>query len=393
MHVGTVRTLARQRSRVDSNGASDTVLNEYINQAIRQFAHDVGGLPTAANLTIVERFNTETNFAIRVTITGGTNALTATDVAITSTQRTRASGTTVASDLQTAIRAAGPTTLTVTWTDYYFTIDTIDGTAITIGSPSSNQYVDATTMLFGGSLSETESAASVDGGFPAGCTKEVDLPSYAHTVQRVEWDGREVKRAEASLFDSPESNAENVSYYEVLGERLRLHPSPNTQKHFRIWYRETPAEIVTFTVTDIAGTTTNGSKTISSVSAADIARIEVGEPITGTGVGTGAIIDSIGTDSFTVTVNSTATGAQTDLTLTNGVKIPDFPEGYHDAIVYWVAFCLTEDIWEEQANRMLNLYNKKVAEFNVRDGNKNVKPGGYRSYPKEPHKYDPVLYT
>jgi hypothetical protein len=243
MTLSGATTHIRELSRTSSDGYSDTRVMEIINQAMNTFAIDTcsAGLKKEDYLTITPRFNTETNFAIRVTITGGTNALAVTDVAITTTARTDISGTTVASDLQATLRTAigGGANLTVIWstTSWTFTIDTINGTAITIASPSGKTYVDATELILGGASTGTQTLTS---NFPQDCTIETPLPDDFLSIIAVEWDDEHLKPAPHDHFTSPESFG-TPEYYNIQEKKIYLSPVPDRQESFHIWYKYQPA--------------------------------------------------------------------------------------------------------------------------------------------------------
>jgi hypothetical protein len=212
--------------------------------ALDEFATDVGGFPTESYLSIAAKFDTKTNFAIRVTITGGTNALAATDVALTTTARTGTTGTIVASDFQATLRTAigGGANATVTWTNFKFTVDTIDGTAITFAAPTTVTNVDARNLL-GLSGTTTEAAADVDGVFPVDCTMESTLPTDAIKVEHVEWNQNELSPLPRGYLVSPQASG-TPRYYNMRGREIRLRPSPTKQELFHIEYKGSPDEIV-----------------------------------------------------------------------------------------------------------------------------------------------------
>lgn len=243
MTIEECRTLARRFSRVDSTGANDSRLNELIQEAVYEFSNDVGGFAKDDYPDISAKFDTRTHFAIRVTITGGTNAMSATDVSITGTERNGTTGTIVAADFQITLRAAigAGANATVTWSNFAFTVDTIDGTAITFAEPTTDTYADARDLL-GLTGTTTEAAADHTGEFPEDCTVEYSLPSGFMQAERVEWNGNELIAAPAETAQSPEYHG-TPAYYHIRESTLYLIPAPDQQGICHIWYRGAPTDI------------------------------------------------------------------------------------------------------------------------------------------------------
>lgn len=239
MIIAEIIKKVRRRSRTDDDFVTDGEVLDAIDEAIKRFSKDVNGLTKEAFLTLSPRFWTSTEMAIRLTIVGGTNALAATDIVITATDRTGVTGATVAADLQTAIRAAGAATATVAFstTTWKFTIDGIDSTTITIAAPSAIIYADATDMLFGKTGAET--ATSWVGNIPPDCNVETDLPSDFLTPVSVEWDQEPLEPATYDLFHSPQVSGEPEIYH-ILNKKIRVYPVPTSQKMFFITYRYLP---------------------------------------------------------------------------------------------------------------------------------------------------------
>jgi hypothetical protein len=252
---------ARARSRTSSDFVSDADFQDRIEEAINAFGLDTKAFIKHTYLDISPLFWTSTDLAISLTITGGTNALAATDIAITSLARSRATGTQVASDLQTAIQAAGASTATVTWstTEWKFTIDASDATSITVDSPDSILYVDATDTLFG--TTGTQSDTSWESEIPTDCTIEADLPDDFLRIKDVEWDGCPLYLSTFNLFTSPQLSG-TPSEYCVYNRRIRISPAPASQKRFSLWYYYSPALI-----TSVSGYQECGLSGISGSSA------------------------------------------------------------------------------------------------------------------------------
>lgn len=82
----------------------------------------------------------------------------------------------------------------------------------------------------------------------------------------------------------------------------------------------------------VSGTSTNGSPTVTGISAADIVGLSPGQSFSGTGLASGSRIVSVGATSVTLTLNATASGSATyvaqDILELNGYEI--FVSGYLD---------------------------------------------------------------
>jgi hypothetical protein len=248
MTLAALRSQARRYARVDTTAADDDQVNLLIQDSVDKFARDVGGFPEDVNLAIAAAFDTETNFAFHVKIVSNGIEVVDTDVPITATAREDATGTTVASDLQTALRAmtGAAGTETATWTDFYFTVDLkqgqlVSGDYVSISEPSADTYVDATEIL---NLSGTKTDSTViTGGFPPDCTQYVTLPSDAVSVERVEWDYNELIQTSLEYVQSSEAQGD-PTHYAVRGRRIYLVPSPDEQDRFEVWYRGLPTSLV-----------------------------------------------------------------------------------------------------------------------------------------------------
>lgn len=248
MTLAALRSQARRYARVDTTAADDDQVNLLIQDSVDKFARDVGGFPEDVNLAIAAAFDTETTFAFHVTIVENGSETVDQDVTITSTAREGATGTTVASDLQTQLRAmtGAVGTETVTWTNFYFTVDfkqgnTATGDSIVLSAPTTKTYVDALEIL-GLGAGTTTGSTSITGDFPTDCTKYVTLPSDAVSVERVEWDYNELIQTSLEYVQSSEAQGD-PTHYAVRGRRIYLVPSPDEQDRFEVWYRGLPTAI------------------------------------------------------------------------------------------------------------------------------------------------------
>lgn len=233
---------ARRYSRTTSSGIPDSHVSDLINDALYAIGDDVFGFPAEEYITLAGAWDLQTNMAISVTVTGGSNDITATDVAIVGTDAFDQTGAQVATALQSNIIAAGASDVTVAYdsNNFAFTITDAGATAITVTSPSGNQYIDAVAMLFGGATSEQDGTWT--GGFPEDCTIEASLPSDFMKMEYVEWDGRRLFSAPGWAAVSPQSPGTPLYYY-IRGAKIRLWPVPTGQKLFHIRYKKYPAEL------------------------------------------------------------------------------------------------------------------------------------------------------
>lgn len=248
MTLDALITKVRSRSRAAADFYANSEVQDLINEGLDEFSKDVHGLKKETFLALSPLFDTATHFAIRLTVTGGTNALAATDIVITAAAASNITGTAVATALQVAIRAAGPTTLTVAWstTTWLFTIDAIDSTSITVEGPSSILYADATPLLFNKSGEQTGTTWA--GVIPRDVNLEIALPSdFLELLEPPEWDGSPLAPSTWDLFTDPQSSG-TPNIYHVYQKRLRISPVPTSQKMLRLWYRYRPAQFDATTV-------------------------------------------------------------------------------------------------------------------------------------------------
>jgi hypothetical protein len=255
MTLSAQTTRVKRLARVSSNSVTvtntDDVVMDYINEGVREFCKLVNGIPAEDYLTVAPVFDSRTNWAIRITTSGGTANLAAEDVAITTTNRTNVAGATIASDLQATIRSAigGDTASTVAFTtsgDNLWTfLITPKGspTSISIEAPEDNQYVDARAILFG-SADSTQTAATWRSGIGQDAIVETALPTTFLEMEFVEWGKYRLSRAPYELFISPESSG-RPSYYAVKNDRIRVYPSPTSQELFHIRYKQAFADLDT----------------------------------------------------------------------------------------------------------------------------------------------------
>jgi len=241
MDLTEIAERARFFARATSAAASDGLLLSMMKDAVRQFSKDVFGVPIVERLTVGASFDTTTSFGFNVSITGGTNALASTDVVIAA--RTAASGTTIASDLASALNTAIATgDLTASFTNFYFSIDssaTAVSTAITFNAPDAETYIDARDLLgLSGSLSG--SSGVFTGTFPEDCTMRATLSGTPIAIKRVAWDKALLESAPRGFFVHPQAEGDPSHYY-VEGSTIYLNPTPNDQKELYVGYKGIPS--------------------------------------------------------------------------------------------------------------------------------------------------------
>lgn len=245
MTFNQIRDLARKYSRTDSNYSTDTEVYALINEAIRQLAVDVHGLDYTDYPDLAASFDITPKMAFNLVITGSSNNDIDQDITITAAEANGQTGAQVATSLQSQIRAAigGASDLTVTWADFYFTIDAIDSASIVISAPDDEvSYIDATESL-GISGSGT---TSVTGGFPEDCTIKAELNSNVLRTQSVEYDRYQLEEQPYDFFMSPEIQGDPY-YYHIRGRYIYVRPTPSTRKLFKVAYKGVPTET---TITD-----------------------------------------------------------------------------------------------------------------------------------------------
>lgn len=243
MTVAEIVDRARLYSRTTSSAASNDVCSGIVKDAVRQFCKDIHGIPIEEYRVVTASFDTNTSMAFNITITGGTNALAATDVVITAAARSEASGTTIASDLQTALNAAIATgDLVVSFTNFYFTIDTTASavsTAMAIDSPDAETYLDAQELL-GLAASVDVSGGVFTGDFPEDCTRRVTLSGTPISVKHVAWDRYILERGSRELFVRANTTGDPCFYW-VEKSQILITPAPDTQKELYVMYKGIPS--------------------------------------------------------------------------------------------------------------------------------------------------------
>lgn len=419
MTIATAIERARRWARITETSHTDAQVIDAINDGQREFAKECKGLSKEEYLQLAPLFDTKTWYAIRLTITGGTNALAATDVVITSTNRSDTSGTTIAADLQTAIQAAGAASATVAWstTSWVFTIDSSDGTQVAVTDPTGITYASAVDLLFGG-CARTQTGSTFTGSLPEDCTVEVSLPSdYNEIIPPVEWDGNKLYSANWDIFTSPQSFGSHPTHFGIRNKKLRLYPSPSSQKILQIWYEYIPTDFASgyqecglsgkfsSSATGLSATTQyyfkvtidGGSQTEWSITtAADLTYDAVIDLLNAASIGcTWSLVDGdlrctsdtpAGSSSIALAAGTTGTNLFATLTgfsafdtavAAAGGSTIAIPSPYETAPVYYAASTLAEEQHEyDVADRMYAQFRKRVTDYTVAKNNESPKMSG-----------------
>ena len=229
---------ARVFARLSASGLSDTQAYTIIDQANQEVMADLNGVPARATVAIGAKFYLGAELYIRLTITGGADALSATDIQVTTATMSGASGTDVATELETNIQAAigaGATTA-VTWADFYFTITAPVGTtSITVEAPTGTAYGNAVSILFG-SATATQTGVTWTGAFPRDCTIEADLPDDFHQMVGVTWNNFPMYQAPRTFFMDPKISGTRPYYWFMRNDKIQFFPVPTQQFVCNIWY-------------------------------------------------------------------------------------------------------------------------------------------------------------
>ena len=225
-----------------TNTSTDDVVRQYLNTGVEEFCKTALAITKENYLTVTPKFDLRDNWYVNVTITGGTNALAATDVAITATDASDVSGTAVATAFEATLQAAigGGATATVAWDDatWTFEIDASDSDSIKFTSPSGDNNIDALLMIFG--AGGTQTGTTWTSGFPQDCTVKTDLPSDYLSMEHVDYDQHILYEFPTKYFMSPETSSNWPEYYSIRNRVLQIAPSPNTRRLLKIRYRSIP---------------------------------------------------------------------------------------------------------------------------------------------------------
>lgn len=245
---------AERRARVSSNVTTVSTANDvtiqYINEGVREFCKASGGIAKVAYLQLAPKFDVQTNWAVRMTITSGGNALAAKDVVLAASNTASMSAASTAIYLGGQLSNVQLLSVSVSWdsTTWKFTIydRAAAATYIEIGSPVGIGYVDAVDYFF--NKVGTQTGTYWTGDVPLDLTLDTGLPSDCLSVESVEWDSSPLRMAPFDLFSSPQSLGDPV-YYAVKDGRIRLYPCPQRQERFTVQYFAMPSDLSTTTDT------------------------------------------------------------------------------------------------------------------------------------------------
>ncbi len=253
LQVNFAERLSRTSSNALSTASTDSSTNAYVSDITRQYINIGAGefakeakLSKQDFITVTPKFWVQADWYAQVTIEGGNNALTATNVALASEDLAGVGGSTLAAHLASNINAMiGAGSVDVTWDDrsWRFSISddtTVSITAITVASPD-DYYIDGTERVFG--KTGTDSTSTWVSSFPEDCTLESDLPSDFLEAEHVDYDGHELRAAPFNLFMSPEMNSTWPDYYAIRGDKIYISAAPSDRRILKIRYKYMPLEV------------------------------------------------------------------------------------------------------------------------------------------------------
>lgn len=244
MTLNEMISVVRSKTRVHQIDKSDTDIARYLNHAILEFSHNVGGITTERYYPLVAYFDCSTQHAISVE----TDIHTKTDVPLVSENLDHVTGDVFAAELQAQLRSVlSDATITVTWSEgtrnLTFTFPGVAG--IDINSPSTD-YADGTGFV-GGKWQITGTTYTTANWL--GYWLDAQLASNSVTVFRITWNNR-------NLYDAPFAHLkrENGSplYYGVRDNILRVSPIPQYNIPLYVFGRE---EFSLFTIAETLDTT------------------------------------------------------------------------------------------------------------------------------------------
>lgn len=237
------KRLARQGGAALTIDYTDDVPRRYVHMGVEEFCKHTHGISKEAYLKITPSFSIESDWYINLTIVGGADALTATDIAVTASDLTDATGADTATALETAINAAiGAGGVSVAWSDttWRFTITpTAGSTSVTVASPSIDYYIDGTLRLLG--KTDTQTGTEWESGFPQDCTLKTSLPSDFLEMEHVNYDNHELFQAPFDAFMSPRTVSTYPEYYAIRDRTLFITPTVDDRRVLKIRYRHIPA--------------------------------------------------------------------------------------------------------------------------------------------------------
>ena len=251
MTYGALKDITERMARVSPNAVSSATISDitriYLNEGQREFAKRVHGVATESLLTITPRFNIGTNYAIKFQTQGSKNAIASTNIYMTPTALTAASGSGVASYLQAMINTAvvaglGSGSITVNWSasswQFYISCGAT-ATSVYFGSPTDDvRMVDGSSRV---GLNGTAATSTFTGEMPQDCTLRASLPTGFLEVQYVEWGNTQLAPAPFNYVMSPEVFG-TPEYYSIQNKEIRFNPTPSENDECILRYKGAPSE-------------------------------------------------------------------------------------------------------------------------------------------------------
>ena len=222
----------------------------YLNEGCREFSKRVHGIAVESFIVLTPKFDLDQNFAINLTISGGDDAMVATDVPVASSTLTNSDPTTVAAHMASNINAAvvaglGSGSVAIGWESSNWTFYMSPHgapTEIISTEPVDRKYIDANNWIWGDAVTKT--GTTLTGAIPLNCNVEQSLPSGFLEMDYVMFGDIELQPAPFDIFLKPYSIGD-PQYYAVKNKLIRLEPVPQDQDYFKIFYSGFPADMAT----------------------------------------------------------------------------------------------------------------------------------------------------
>ena len=248
MTLSQQATYAERFARTDSaaltSSSTSDITKGYINDGVRMFCTRTGGIPKEDYLTVAPLFDVRSNFAVRITITSGANAVAATDFVISTASHTDLSAASMAAYLNTQISNTLGVSCTMSWNTaswvFSFRDNASAATYIEFAAPSNPSYVNYMNFLF--NKTGTQSGVYYEGILPMDCTAEIALPTDFISMEFLQWDQYKLEPAPYDLFLTNGSPG-TPRWYSIKNRRLRLAPYPMEQEMLYIRYKHMPADL------------------------------------------------------------------------------------------------------------------------------------------------------
>lgn len=242
MTLGDQISQVRYLGRLTSSSVADAQIITALNNGFHTFAVKVNGIPTHSYVSLLPRFDVETNYGFRV-ITDSASA----SFACTSVTLSYATGSTVAGKIETQVKTTWASA-TFSWSTatWRYTLTIPGATSIQIKDATAVKYVNAVPLIFG--AGDTKAASTWTSTFAEGCTMEASLPAAYLAMDKVQWNIWTLEEAPFDLFSRPIYSGQ-PEWYGVRGKKIRIYPAPTSQEYFRIDYKGLPTDYGTTTST------------------------------------------------------------------------------------------------------------------------------------------------